>query len=126
MSLHQPEVYRVLHQPHSIAQHPPKVTQNILWPCLRFSISLQAKADQDLNLFEATLLRLVGEGESDLKQLSQQMGLMNEGGHSSLIDFLSLKLQQLELVTDRLRLTHAGEQVLVLKHKLSVRQCTLI
>lgn len=112
MSLHQPEVYRVLHQPHSIAQHHPKVTQNILWPCLRFSISLQAKADQDLNLFEATLLRLVGEGESDLKQLSQQMGLMNEGGHSSLIDFLSLKLQQLELVTDRLRLTHAGEQVL--------------
>lgn len=113
MSLHQPKVFKVLHQSHSIAQHHPKAMQDILWPCLRFSISLQAKADQDLNLFERTLLRLLGEGGSDLKQLSQQMGLMNEEGeHSSLTEFLSLKLQQLDLITDRLRLTHEGEQVL--------------
>ena len=113
MSLHQPKVFKVLHQSHSIAQHHPKAMQDILWPCLRFSISLQAKADQDLNLFERTLLRLLGEGGSDLKQLSQQMGLMNEEGeHSSLTEFLSLKLQQLNLITDRLRLTHEGEQLL--------------
>ncbi|MBE0470346.1 MAG: hypothetical protein IBX55_12675 [Methyloprofundus sp.] len=113
MSLDQPKVFKVLHQSHSIAQHHPKAMQDILWPCLRFSISLQAKADQDLNLFERTLLRLLGEGGSDLKQLSQQMGLMNEEGeHSSLTEFLSLKLQQLNLITDRLRLTHEGEQLL--------------
>ncbi|GGW72245.1 hypothetical protein GCM10008111_30410 [Alishewanella tabrizica] len=113
MSLHQPKVFKVLHQPHSIAQYHPKAMQDILWPCLRFAISLQAKADQNLNLFERTLLRLLGEGGSDLKQLSQQMGLMNEEGeHSSLTEFLSLKLQQLDLITDRLRLTHEGEQVL--------------
>lgn len=114
MSLHQHKVFKVLHQRHSIAQHHPKAIQDILWPCLRFSISLQAKADQDLNLFERTLLRLLAEGGSDLKQLSQQMGLMNEKSeHSSLTEFLSLKLQQLGLITDRLRLTHEGEQVLI-------------
>lgn len=113
MSLEQPKVFKVLHQPHSIAQYHPKAAEDILWPCLRFAISLQAKADQDLNLFERTLLRLLAEGGSDLQQLSQQMGLMNEEGeHSSLTEFLSLKLQQLNLITDRLRLTHEGEQVL--------------
>ena len=113
MSLHQPKVFKVLHQPHSIAQYHPKATQDILWPCLRFAISLQAKADQDLNLFESTLLRLLGEGGSELEQLSQQMGLTNEkGNRSSLAEFLSLKLQQLNLITDRLKLTHEGEQVL--------------
>lgn len=66
MSLHQPKVFKVLHQPHSIAQYHPKATQDILWPCLRFAISLQAKADQDLNLFESTLLRLLGEGGANL------------------------------------------------------------
>lgn len=113
MSLDQPKVFKVLHQPHSITQYHPKAVEDILWPCLRFAISLQAKADQDLNLFERTLLRLLAEGGSDLQQLSQQMGLMNEEGeHSSLTDFISLKLQQLDLITDRLRLTHEGEQVL--------------
>lgn len=113
MSLHQSKIFRVLHQPHSIAQYHPKAVEDILWPCLRFAISLQAKADQDLNLFERTLLRLLAEGGSDLQQLSQKMGLMNEEGeHSSLADFISLKLQQLDLITDRLRLTYEGEQVL--------------
>lgn len=113
MSLQHPKVFKVLHQPHSIAQHHPKATQDILWPCLRFSISLQAKADQDLNLFESTLLRLLGEGGGGLKELSQQMGLTNkEGTRSSLAEFLCLKLQQLNLITDRLKLTHEGEQVL--------------
>ncbi|WP_217544465.1 hypothetical protein [Vibrio metschnikovii] len=114
MSLHQPKVFKVLHQRHSIAQHHPKATQDILWPCLRFAISLQAKSDQDLNLFERTLLRLLGEGASDLKQLSHQMGLINEKNeHSSLTEFISLKLQQLGLITDRLRLTNEGEQELI-------------
>lgn len=113
MSLQHPKVFKVLHQPHSITQHHPKATQDILWPCLRFSISLQAKADQDLNLFESTLLRLLGEGGGGLKELSQQMGLTNkEGTRSSLAEFLCLKLQQLNLITDRLKLTHEGEQVL--------------
>lgn len=113
MSLHQLKVFKVLHQSHSIAQYHPKTTQDILWPCLRFAISLQAKADQDLNLFESTLLRLLAEGGNDIERLSQQMGLTNElGERSSLVEFLSLKLQQLDLITDRLRLTHAGEQVL--------------
>lgn len=113
MSLQHPKVFKVLHQPHSIAQHHPKATQDILWPCLRFAISLQAKADQDLNLFESTLLRLLGEGGGGLKELSQQMGLTNkEGARSSLAEFLCLKLQQLNLITDRLKLTHEGEQVL--------------
>jgi len=113
MSLQHPKVFKVLHQPHSIAQHHPKATQDILWPCLRFAISLQAKADQDLNLFESTLLRLLGEGGGGLKELSQQMGLTNkEGTRSSLAEFLCLKLQQLNLITDRLKLTHEGEQVL--------------
>ena len=113
MSLQHPKVFKVLHQPHSIAQHHPKATQDILWPCLRFAISLQAKADQDLNLFESTLLRLIGEGGGGLEQLSQQMGLTNkEGARSSLAEFLCLKLQQLNLVTGRLKLTHEGEQVL--------------
>ncbi|MEZ9368445.1 hypothetical protein AB4140_06405 [Shewanella sp. 10N.286.51.B2] len=113
MSLQHPKVFKVLHQPHSIAQHHPKATQDILWPCLRFAISLQAKADQDLNLFESTLLRLLSEGGGDLKELSQQMGLTNkEGTRSSLAEFLCLKLQQLNLITDRLNLTHEGEQVL--------------
>lgn len=113
MSLHQLKVFKVLHQSHSIAQYHPKKTQDILWPCLRFAISLQAKADQDLNLFESTLLRLLAEGGSDIERLSQQMGLTNElGERSSLAEFLSLKLQQLDLITDRLRLTHEGEQVL--------------
>lgn len=41
------------------------------------------------------------------------MGLTNEkGNRSSLAEFLSLKLQQLNLITDRLKLTHEGEQVL--------------
>lgn len=113
MSLHQTKVFKILHQRHSIAHYHPKATQDILWPCLRFAISLQAKADQDLNLFESTLLRLLGEGGSNLEQLSQQMGLTNEEGErSSLAEFLSLKLQQLGLITDRLRLTGEGEQVL--------------
>ena len=113
MSLQHPKVFKVLHQPHSIAQSHPKATQDILWPCLRFAISLQAQADQDLNLFESTLLRLLGEGGGDLEQLSQQMGLTNkERARSSLAEFLCLKLQQLNLVTDRLKLTHEGEQVL--------------
>lgn len=113
MSLRQSKVFKVLHQPHSIVRHHPKAIQDILWPCLRFAISLQAKADQDLNLFESTLLRLLGEGGSNLERLSQQMGLTNEAGeHSSLAEFLVLKLQQLDLITDRLRLTHEGEQVL--------------
>lgn len=113
MSLHKPKVFKVLHQPHSIAQYHPKAVQDILWPCLRFAISLQAKADQDLNLFESTLLRLLGEGGSDLEQLSQQMGLTNEEGErSSLAEFLSLKLQQLDLITSRFSLTHEGEQLL--------------
>ena len=113
MTQHQSLVFKVLHQPHSIAQYHPKATQDILWPCLRFAISLQAKADQDLNLFESTLLRLLGEGGGGLKELSQQMGLTNkEGERSSLAEFLCLKLQQLDLITDRLKLTHEGEQVL--------------
>lgn len=113
MSLQHPKVFKVLHQPHSIAQYHPKATQDILWPCLRFAISLQAKADQDLNLFESTMLRLIGEGGGGLEQLSQQMGLTNkEGARSSLAEFLCLKLQQLNLVTGRLKLTHEGEQVL--------------
>ncbi|MCL1058674.1 hypothetical protein L2729_11820 [Shewanella gelidimarina] len=113
MSLQHPKVFKVLHQSHSIAQYHPKATQDVLWPCLRFAISLQAKADQDLNLFESTLLRLLGEGGGDLKELSQQMGLTNkEGTRSSLAEFLCLKLQQLNLITDRLKLTHEGEQVL--------------
>lgn len=113
MSLQQPKVFKILHQRHSIAHYHPKATQDILWPCLRFAISLQAKADQDLNLFESTLLRLLGEGGSNLEQLSQQMGLTNEKGErSSLAEFLRLKLQQLGLITDRLRLTGEGEQVL--------------
>ena len=112
MNLHIPKLFKVLHQPHSIAQYHAKATQDILWPCLRFAISLQAKADQDLNLFESTLLRLLAEGESDLERLSQKMGLTNEDGKSSLVEFLSLKLQQLDLITDRLRLTPVGEQIL--------------
>ena len=113
MSLHQPKVFKVLYQPHSIVRYHPKATQDILWPCLRFAISLQAKADQDLNLFESTLLRLLGEGGGNLEKVSQQMGLVNEKGErSSLAEFLILKLQQLDLITDRLRLTHEGEQVL--------------
>lgn len=113
MSLHQPKVFKVLYQPHSIVRYHPKATQDILWPCLRFAISLQAKADQDLNLFESTLLRLLGEGGGNLEKVSQQMGLVNEEGErSSLAEFLILKLQQLDLITDRLRLTHEGEQVL--------------
>ncbi len=113
MSLHIPKLFKVIHQSHSIAQYHPKATQDILWPCLRFAISLQAKADHDLNLFESTLLRLLGEGESDLERLSQQMGLVSEAGtRSSLVEFLNLKLQQLDLITDRLRLTTQGEQVL--------------
>ena len=112
MNLHIPKLFKVLHQPHSIAQYHAKATQDILWTCLRFAISLQAKADQDLNLFESTLLRLLAEGESDLERLSQKMGLTNEDGKSSLVEFLSLKLQQLDLITDRLRLTPVGEQIL--------------
>jgi hypothetical protein len=113
MSLDQPRIFKVLHQQHSIAQHHPKAMQDILWPCLRFAISLQAKADQELNLFESTLLRLLGEGGSDLDQLSLQMGITNEEGeHSSLAEFLSLKLQQLGLITVRLKLTSEGGQVL--------------
>ncbi|WP_367110112.1 hypothetical protein [uncultured Psychrobacter sp.] len=113
MSLHQSKVFKVLHQQHSITRYHPKATQDVLWPCLRFAISLQAKADQDLNLFESTLLRLLGEGGGNLEQLSQQMGLIDEEGqHSSLAEFLILKLQQLDLITDRLRLTHEGQQVL--------------
>lgn len=113
MSLEQPKVFKVLHQRHSIAQYHPQAMQDILWPCLRFAISLQAKAEQDLNLFESTLLRLLGEGGSSLEQLSLQMGLTNEEGErSSLAEFLSLKLQQLDLITDRLKLTTEGEQVL--------------
>ncbi len=112
MNLHIPKLFKVLHQPHSIAQYHAKATQDILWPCLRFAISLQAKADQDLNLFESTLLRLLAEGESDLERLSQKMGLTNKDGKSSLVEFLSLKLQQLDLITDRLRLTPVGEQIL--------------
>ena len=113
MSIHIPKLFKVIHQSHSIAQYHPKATQDILWPCLRFAISLQAKADHDLNLFESTLLRLLGEGESDLERLSQQMGLVSEAGtRSSLVEFLNLKLQQLDLITDRLRLTTQGEQVL--------------
>jgi len=113
MSLQKSSVFKILHQSHSIAQYHPKATQDILWPCLRFAISLLAKADQDLNLFESTLLRLLGEGENDLQQLSQQMGLTNEKEESSsLIDFLILKLQQLDLITDRLRVTDEGKQVL--------------
>ena len=113
MTQHQTLVFKVLHQPHSIAQYHPKATQDILWPCLRFAISLQAQADHDLNLFESTLLRLLGEGGGNLEQLSQQMGLTNkEGTRSSLAEFLCLKLQQLNLITDRLKLTHEGEQVL--------------
>ncbi|MEY8239721.1 MAG: hypothetical protein RPT25_05200 [Cycloclasticus sp.] len=112
MTQHQPLVFKVLHQPHSIAQYHPKATQDILWPCLRFAISLQAKAYQDLNLFESTLLRLLGEGGGGLKELSQQMGLTNkEGARSSLAEFLCLKLQQLDLITDRLKLTPEGEQM---------------
>lgn len=113
MIQHQSKVLKVLHQPHSIGQYHPKATQDILWPCLRFAISLQAKAEQPLNLFESTLLRLLGEGGSDLEQLSQQMGLTNEEGkRSSLAEFLYLKLQQLELVSERLELTDEGEQVM--------------
>lgn len=113
MTQHQTLVFKVLHQPHSIAQYHPKATQDILWPCLRFAISLQAQADHDLNLFESTLLRLLGEGGGNLEQLSQQMGLTNkEGARSSLAEFLCLKLQQLNLITDRLKLTHEGEQML--------------
>jgi len=113
MSLYHPKVFKVLYEPHSIVRYHPKATQDILWPCLRFAISLQAKADQDLNIFESTLLRLLGEGGGNLEKLSQQMGLVNEEGkRSSLTEFLILKLQQLDLITDRLRLTYEGEQVL--------------
>lgn len=113
MTLYQPKVFKVLHQTHAIARYHPIATQDILWPCLRFAISLQAKAHQELNLFESTLLRLISEGGSELDELSQQMGLSNEEERqSSLVEFLSLKLQQLGLVTDRLRLTADGEQVL--------------
>jgi len=113
MTLYQPQVFKVLHQPHSIVKYHPIAKQDILWPCLRFAVSLEAKAYQELNLFESTLLRLISEGSSELDELSQQMGLSNEKERqSSLVEFLSLKLQQLGLITDRLRLTSEGEQVL--------------
>ena len=113
MTLYQPKVFKVLYQPHSTARYHPIATQDILWPCLRFAVSLEAKAYQELNLFENTLLRLISEGSSGLNELSQQMGLSNKKERqSSLVEFLSLKLQQLGLITDRLRLTSEGKQVL--------------
>ena len=113
MTLYQPKVFKVLHQPHSIAKYHPIAIQDILWPCLRFAVSLEAKAYEELNLFESTLLRLISEGSSELDELSRQMGLSNEEERqSSLVEFLSLKLQQLGLITDRLRLTAEGKQVL--------------
>lgn len=113
MTLYYPKVFKVLHQEHSIKKYQPLVIQDILWPCLRFAISLQAKSHQDLNLFESTLLRLIAEGGGGLEELSQQMGFFSEQRQqSSLIGFLSLKLQQLGLITDRLRLTTEGKQLL--------------
>jgi hypothetical protein len=113
MSQYQSQVFKVLHQSHSVAQFHPKAEQDILWPCLRFAISLQARAEQPLNLFEGTLLRLLAEGVNDLEQLNQQMGLTSEDKkHSSLAEFLCLKLQQLNLVSERLQLTDEGKQVL--------------
>ena len=104
-------VIKVLHQPHSIAQYHPTAKQDILWPCLRFALSLQAKAKQSLNLFESTLLCLLADGGDDIALLSRQMGLEIEDGQgSSLAEFLSLKLQQLQLINERLELTPKGEE----------------
>lgn len=108
----QPQVVKVLQQSHSIAQYHPKAQQDILWPCLCFSISLQARGQQSLNLFESTLLRLLADGGRDLDKINQLMGFTPEDKQSSsLAEFLSLKLQQLNLLTERLDLTAEGRDM---------------
>lgn len=104
------QVIKVLHQPHSIEQYHPKEQLDILWPCLRFAVSLQARAHQYLNLFESTLLQLLADGGRDIEKLNLLMGFTVEGQKgSSLAEFLSRKLQQLGLITERLDLTEEGK-----------------
>lgn len=108
----QSQVVKVLQQSHSIAQYHPKAQQDILWPCLCFSVSLQARGLQSLNLFESTLLRLLADGGRDLDKINQLMGFTTEDKQSSsLAEFLSLKLQQLNLLTERLDLTAEGKDM---------------
>lgn len=104
------QVIKVLHQQHSIEHYHPKKQLDILWPCLRFAVSLQARAHQSLNLFESTLLQLFADGGRDIEKLNLLMGFTVEGRQgSSLAEFLSRKLQQLGLITERLDLTEKGK-----------------
>lgn len=85
----------------------PQVKRHLLWPCDAYTISLLAKSDEDINQLEKILLTLISHGISELAELTCKVGFDQD-----LVEFICDKLERLNLIDKRRKITNEGCQLL--------------
>ncbi len=81
--------------------------KNIIWPCNAFKIAIPIKKEKILNIFEETILKLTQVETNDTKKLSEMLALDEE-----LVQFVQLRLAELNLLTARYELTSDAKELL--------------
>lgn len=83
------------------------VTQDILWPCHAFNISIPQKKKSGLNVFEETVLKITEIESGDTEKIALLTCLEKE-----LVIFIQNRLKKLALLTSRNELSDAGKKLL--------------
>ena len=88
--------------------------QEIAWPCHAFRVTLPVGRRGHLNIFEGTVLRLIGLARSDVGKLADTTCL-----DPDLIKFILLRLQDNGLVDETLELTEEAKKYIGLRENSS-------
>ena len=110
-----------LNSPNRAKDHRPKVisfrtildglniaaSQDILWPCHAFKISIPQTKKNRLNIFEETVLKLTAVESGDTKSIALLMCMEQE-----LVAFIQNRLSQLDLLNERYELSESGLELL--------------
>lgn len=101
---HRPKVvsFRAILDGYNIA-----ATQDILWPCHAFTISIPQKKKSGLNVFEETVLKITEIESGDTEKIALLTCLEKE-----LVAFIQNRLKQLGLLISRNELSDEGNKLL--------------
>ncbi len=95
-----PEYISVIGLEESIKRHAPIDKHDLLYPLWEYNISLPIVEDNNLNALENVVYELIDNNEKDFKNIAELTGL-----NEDLVEFIISRLQQLDLVNNRMQTT---------------------
>jgi len=107
-----PSFIDVISTDESIKRHNPIAKYDLLYPLWAYNITLPIVANNNLNPLENVIYCLIENNEKDAGNIVMLTGLELE-----LVEFIISRLQQLELVDNRMQVTDFGKKRMSLKTK---------